>query len=24
VMGPNITRVNATDVIWQFFSSLPH
>ncbi len=24
VMGPNITRVNATDLIWQFFSSLPH
>ena len=24
VMGPNITRVNATESIWQFFSSLPH
>ena len=24
VMGPNITRVNATDLIWQFFSSLSH
>jgi len=24
VMGPNITRVNATDLIWQFFSGLPH
>jgi polyhydroxybutyrate depolymerase len=23
VMGPNITRVKATDLIWQFFSSLP-
>ena len=24
VMGPNVTRVNATALIWQFFSSLPH
>ena len=24
VMGPNMTRVNATESIWQFFSSLPH
>jgi len=23
VMGPNITRINATDLIWQFFSVLP-
>jgi polyhydroxybutyrate depolymerase len=24
VMGPNVTRVNATELIWQFFSNLPH
>lgn len=24
VKGPNTTRVNATESIWQFFSSLPH
>jgi len=24
VMGPNVTHVNATALIWEFFSSLPH